>query len=283
MQTASPSQRSTGVLLVVISALVFSSAGIFTKGVTTAAWGVVFWRGLAAALFTLSYLAVLGRLRFEIKAFNKPALAVTLMSAAGTAAFIPAFKLTSVANVALIYGAAPFVAAILSWLFIAERATSRVVLASGIGFLGVLIILSGSLGGGNIIGDLLALWMTLMMSAVMVVYRRYPDTTAALPAALGSIVLLVPAMAFGAPFQAPVEELPVLLLFGLVFAVASVTLSEGARRLPAAETALLSTLEMPLAPILALWILSETPSVETVLGGALILAAVLWSQRRSSP
>ena len=280
MQAPFTSQRSTGVALVVLSALVFSSAGIFTKGVSTQAWGVVFWRGVSAAAFTLGYLMFRGQLRSEIKVFNRPALAVTLMSAVGTAAFIPAFKLTSVANVALIYGAAPFVAAALAWVFIAERPTLRITLASLLGFAGVLVILSGSLGGGHLAGDLLALWMTLMMSAVMVVYRRYPQTTAALPAALGSLILLVPALIFGAPFQAPTEELPVLILFGLVFAVASVTLSEGARRLPAAETALLSTLEMPLAPLLALWILSERASLVTLIGGAVILGAVIWSQRR---
>jgi drug/metabolite transporter (DMT)-like permease len=282
MQSNLSAQRTTGVALVLISAVVFSSAGIFTKGVSTPAWGVVFWRGLAAAAFTLCYLALRKQLWREIRLFNKPALAVTLMSAAGTAAFIPAFKLTSVANVALIYGAAPFVAAALAWLFISERPTRRVILASLFGFCGVLIILSGSLGVGHLSGDLLALWMTLMMSGVIVTYRRYPDTTAALPAALGSVVLLVPALIFGAPLQAPTEELPVLILFGLVFAVASVTLSEGARRLPAAETALLSTLEMPLAPVLALWILFEVPNLPTVLGGLIILAAVIWSQRQRS-
>ena len=115
--------------------------------------------------------------------FGRPALAVVIMSAAGTAAFIPAFKLTSVANVALIYGAAPFMAAVLAWVFIADPPARRIVIASIVGFTGVLVILFGSLGGGGLGGDILALWMTLMMSGVMVVYRRFPETTAALPAA----------------------------------------------------------------------------------------------------
>lgn len=55
-------QHAQGVMLVVLSALVFSSAGIFTKGVETDAWGVIFWRGLAAAGFTLAYLVLRGEL-----------------------------------------------------------------------------------------------------------------------------------------------------------------------------------------------------------------------------
>ena len=48
--------RTSDVILVIISAIVFSSAGIFTKGVDTEAWGVIFWRGLSAAIFTFGYL-----------------------------------------------------------------------------------------------------------------------------------------------------------------------------------------------------------------------------------
>ncbi|MDA8586923.1 DMT family transporter, partial [Rhodobacteraceae bacterium] len=118
------------------------------------------------------------------------------------------------------------------------------------------------------------------MSGIMVIYRKFPTTTAALPAALSSVVLLPFALIYGDPFAVQSHELPILIAFGLVFAVASVTLSEGARRLPSAETALLSTLEMPLAPILAYLVLAEVPTFSAILGGAIIFVAVVWSQRQ---
>ena len=266
----------------IISAIVFSSAGIFTKGVETDAWGVIFWRGASAATFTIGYLILRGALTREIAAFRLPTLVVTLMMAAGTAAFIPAFKLSTVANVALIYAASPFIAAAMSWAFIGERPTRTVVIASLAAFAGVLIIVSGSIGKVALIGDALALFMTVMMAGSMVIFRRYPETTAALPNALSSVILLPAALMFGAPLAAPSAELPILVAFGLVFAVASVTLSEGARRLPSAETALLSTLEMPLAPVLAYLILAEAPTVQVLAGGLIILISVIWSQRQPS-
>jgi len=275
-------QRKAGIVLVVASAIVFSSAGVFTNGVSTDAWGVIFWRGVAAAAFTLIYLVLRGALLAEIRAFNKPAFFVTLMMAAGTAAFIPAFKLSSVANVALIYATAPFIAAGLSWIFIKELPTTRVILASLAALGGVFVIVSASFGGSQLTGDFLALFMTLMMSGIMVVYRKFPSTTAALPAALSSIVLLPFALAYGDPFAVQSHELPILIAFGLVFAVASVTLSEGARRLPSAETALLSTLEMPLAPVLAFLVLSEVPTSPAIIGGSIIFLAGVWSQKRNA-
>jgi drug/metabolite transporter (DMT)-like permease len=145
-------------------------------------------------------------------------------------------------------------------------------------------VIAGGLGGDEpqLTGDALALFMTLMMAGTMVVYRARPGTTAALPAALSSIALLPFAAVFGQPFDTPASELPVLVLFGLVFALASVTLSEGARRMPPAETALLSALEVPLAPILAWAVLSEIPSLRILGGGAVIFLAVIWSQTRKT-
>lgn len=261
-----------------ISALIFSSAGIFTKGVIAGAWAVIFWRGLSAVIFTAGYLILRGQLKKEVAAFGRPALAITLMGASGTAAFIPAFKLTSVANVAMIWAAAPFMAAVLAWVFIGERPTRNIIIASCAAFFGVCFIVAGSFGGGNLTGDILALWMTLMMSCVMVIYRRWPETTAALPAALSSLVLLPVALIFGSPILVTASDGFILVVFGLVFAIASVTLAEGARRLPPAETALLSALETPLAPLLAFVVLLETPAKTTWLGGFVILSAVIYSQ-----
>ncbi len=278
--SSSATTRRNGVILVIVSAAVFSTAGVFTNGVSTDAWGVIFWRGAAAAAFTLMYLTMRGQLGTEMRAFGKPALLVTGMMAAGTAAFIPAFKLTGVANVALIYAAAPFVTAALSWVLIKEVPARAVLIASVAAFCGVLVIVSGSVGHGSLKGDALALFMTLMMAGTMVVYRARPDTTAALPAALSSVVLLPVAWIFGDPMAVLADELPILIGFGLVFAVASVTLSEGARRLPSTETALLSALEVPLAPMLAWVILTERPAVQTIIGGMIIFSAVVWSQTR---
>jgi len=282
MDQSTTTQRRSGVILVVVSAIVFSTAGIFTNGVTTDAWGVIFWRGLAAALFTVAYLIFKSTLKTEIRAFGRPALAITILASIGTAAFIPAFKLSSVADVALIYASAPFVAAGLAWIFLKEAPSRVVIIASIAAFIGVLIIVSGSLGRGYFIGNLLAFVMTVMMAGVMVIYRAYPATTAAMPAVASSLLLLPVALLFGDPRAAPSSEMPFLILFGLIFAIAAVTLAEGARRLPSAETALLSALEVPLAPLLAFLVLAERTGLQVIFGGAIIFAAVVWSQTRST-
>ncbi len=204
--------------------------------------------------------------------------AVAIVGASGTAAFIPAFKLTTMANVMLIYAAAPLIAALLAWFWIKERMTSRVMLGCLGAIVGVAIIVQGSFGEVSLRGDLLALWMTTVMAMLMVIYRRYPATPAAGPAALSSLVLLPLAIFYGDPFAIPFYDFFLMAAFGLIFAIASVTLAEGMKRIPAGETALLSALETPLAPLLGWMFFAEIPANTTFLGGVVILFAVLATQ-----
>ena len=132
----------------------------------------------------------------------------------------------------------------------------------------------------SLTGDLLALGMTVAMATIMVLYRAFPRTPAAGPQALSSLLLLPVAMLFGDPFAIAPQEIAVLAAFGLLFAIASVTLAEGSKRVPSGQTALLSTLETPLAPVFAFLLLAEVPGMATWLGGAAVLLAVLWSLER---
>ncbi|MEM8977074.1 MAG: EamA family transporter, partial [Pseudomonadota bacterium] len=198
----------------------------------------------------------------------------------GTAALIPAFKLTTVANVALIYAAAPFLAAAMAWVAIGERVSKLTAFGAGGALLGVGIIVWGSIGQVNLMGDALALAMTLAMSIIMVIYRVRPDTPSAGPSVLQSVLLFPFAIAFGAPFSIAPVEMAILAGFGVFHAIASVTLAEGAKRVPAGQTAIIGALETPLAPFLALLILREVPSQITLIGGAIVLTAVLVSLRQ---
>ena len=276
---AATSDYGIGVALLLASALTFSSAGLFTKGEIAGAWAVIFWRGLFAAIFTTLWTAQQGTFKENFFAMGRSGWAVGVIGAVGTACFIPAFKLTSIANVALIYAASPLIAGMLAWIFIGERASRATIIGALMAMVGVAIIVSGSLGQSNLQGDVLALIMTLVMAGVMVIYRARPETPGAGPSVMQSLFLLPPSFLLGQPLQTDPTEILILMAFGILFAVASVTLAEGAKRVPSGQTALLSSLETPLAPILAFLVLAEVPSTATFLGGTVVLLAALMSLR----
>ena len=285
------SEYYVGAFLVVMSAITFSTAGLFTKGVEAGSWDVIFWRGIFAAALTTVWTINRGTLRQNFFGMGYSGLrqnffgmgysglAIAVVGALGTAAFIPSFKLTAIANVSLIYAVSPLIAALLAWFVIGEKVSSRTMAGCVGALLGVAVIVWGSLGRISLIGDLLALWITTAMALIMVIYRKYPDTPGAGLAALSAVLLLPFAGIFGNPFYVESTEVFVLSAFGLLFAIASVTLAEGAKRVPSGQTALLSTLETPPAPVFAFILLTEIPSIATFLGGSVVLVAVLFSIR----
>ena len=108
---ATQSQYGLGVMLVVVSAITFSTAGLFSKGVSAAPWDIIFWRGVFSAGFTTLWVWYRGQVRDNFAKMGISGIAVAIVGALGTAAFIAAFKLTTIANVSMIYATAPMLAA----------------------------------------------------------------------------------------------------------------------------------------------------------------------------
>jgi len=272
------STRVLGMILVTVSAVVFSTAGLFVKSISAGSWDIIFWRGVFSVFFSMLYVVATGRFGSEVRRTGKSGIIIGLVGAIATAAFVPAFKLTTIANVTLIYGATPIIASILAFLLVGEKIRPLVILSIGLAFSGVAVIVSGSLGAGHFAGDGLALIMAFGMAVMMVLYRVWPDTPAAGPAMVSSVLLIAVGGMLGRPLAISGDDLPLLALFGLVFALASITLAEGAKRISAGQTALLSGLETPLAPLLAWLVLAEMPALATWIGGAMVFTAVVMAQ-----
>ena len=194
----------------------------------------------------------------------------------GNGGLIPAFKLTSVANVADLVGGAGSGRG--AWLVdFGQRMTAGFMLAcqrSG----RHRDHCPGVLGGSGLSGDLLALWMTLMMVLIMIIYRRWPGTPVTLPTVAASLLLLPVCWVLGDPASASAGQIALTALFGLTYVVASVTLAGGSACLAPGETALVSVSETPWAILLVGLGLAEWPSTQTAIGGTVIMAAVLWYQ-----
>ncbi len=274
--------HTRGLTLVAISALLFSTPGLFTRGVSASGWDVIFWRGVFGIIFTSLYLLWRGKLREQFSRFGWTGWINALLWSTGAIAYLQAYKLTTIAEVSLIYGLAPILAALLAWAWFGEPPRKVVLAASILAFIGVAVIGAAALGAGHLLGDTLALWMTITVAISFSMFRKYPNTPAAASAIMASVIALVPSFIFGDPGHVPLHEIAILAVFGAVFSAASILLAEGSKFLPAGETALMSNLEVPVQPLLAWLVFTEIPSPAAFIGGALIIVAILassWPQR----
>ena len=281
---AAASDRSVaiGIALVLSSAVAWSTAGFFTRMVPVDIWIVVFWRGIFGGL-SIAVLAMIERRRFGFdfkRAFSLGGIALILISATGKIAFLYALQNTTVANVTVLYATLPFMTAILAWLWFRERAKRRTLIGSLVAGVGVLITVAGStgLGGGHILGDLAALFMTLTMALMTVIMRRHRDVPMLEAAALSGFVAATIAFPMAEPFSIATTDILWLALFGLVTQGGGLGIyTMGARRLPSAQAALLSASEVPMSPLWVWIFFTEVPAQETFIGGGLVLAAILWN------
>lgn len=197
-----------------------------------------------------------------------------VQSSAGMIFFLTALRHTSVAHVAVIYATVPFFAAVLSWLAIRERPAAGAVASSLVALVGV-VVMVGFGRDGNLSGDLLAFGMTLTMAVAMVVARHFPAMPFLPAACMSALLSGLISLPFGTPLSVSGHDFVLLLLFGLItFAVGLPLFTLGARLLPAVETALIGSLDAPLAPLWVWLAFAETPSASTLLGGSIVLAAV---------
>ena len=143
-------RHAQGILLIILSAIAYSSAGFFTRLIHLDAWTMLFWRGLFAGLMILCVIAAQERRNTwgAIRAIGRPGLAAALCSTAATIFYINALRHSSVADVAVIFAAAPFLTAGLGWLWLGITETWITLVASFVTLLGVSIMVSGAVAEG---------------------------------------------------------------------------------------------------------------------------------------
>ncbi len=149
-------------------------------------------------------------------AIGWPGLLVAACSTLGTVCFITALRVTSVADVTVIYATAPFLAAGIAWIWAREPPRGVTLAAGGIALLGVALTCGGAPAFGNMVGDLLALVMTGSMALMMVAIRRSRQVSM-LPAsclsALGCAGLVYP---WAHPVGVTGPQMALLALFGTI-------------------------------------------------------------------
>jgi drug/metabolite transporter (DMT)-like permease len=279
MMAGAHSQHRLGIALVVAAAVAWSTAPFFTRLLPFDSWTILFWRGLfGGGLIAVVLVLTQGRAGLrDLVRMGASGWLVASLSTLGMVCFIPALQLTSVSNVAIIIATGPFAAAALGWIWLREAARLRTMLASLAALCGVAIIVGNARASADILGIALACLMTLAIAAMTVAVRRHRNTpmvaAAALSNVLGSIVSLPFAQGIA---SVTATELMILAAFGFFQVALGLTLFVlGSRLLPSGQASLIATLETPLMPFWVWLAFHEAPASRALVGGALVMGAVI--------
>ena len=278
------SQRRLGLLLVLLSTLAWSTAGLFTRAAATDLTTIIFWRGTFGTLgMALVVLAFQGWAGFgAVRRLGKPGWAYVVISGVTLLAYLGSLHLTAIAHVAVIYATLPLITAGLAWLVLREPAPRSALIAATLAFAGA-VVMVGLGTDGTALGDGLALAMTFGMAVLVILARRNPEIPALAAGMLATLLTVVAVLPLVGPSLPAPGTLLILAAFGLSNSLLGFTLFLlGSARIPPIETALIGALEAPIAPLWVWLMFSETPTQATLTGGMIVFTAVVWHILRSA-
>jgi len=271
-------QRQKGWLLAGLGMLLVSTDAVFARVAGTDAFSLI-W---LVSLFSLP-LCVLLNLRLEtlrpwaaLKAQPVVILSLAGLMAGTQLCFFAAVQNTYVANVVAIVAAGPVFVALGAGVFLGERTSTRVWLAISVTVLGILIIVTPSLGSLNMRGDFYALLTIVGFSTTLLILRKHRELSRFLIfSASAALVLLL-----GAPWvelsAQPASAWLCAAAMGLFFNTGGRVLYANAPRFaPSSEVALFNPVETVAATVWGWWFFAEVPSTQTLLGATVVVLAVI--------
>ena len=268
-----------GSLSVLAGGLCWSFTGVFVRlAPDLDSWQFLVYRGLGVAV---AFWLIGGRRgpRAALRRLDALGLVTTAALSVAAIGFIVALKMSSVATALFLSSCAPLLSALLGFLILGERLNARQIGAVALGFCGLTIILTGGFEAGRLAGDLWALACALSFATVSVCTRLAPRRDfgssmigyGVLSAAVSAAVCLADGITLAPP---PLQTLSAFAAGFLLIGLGFTLFLRGAPKVPAVGQTMLAQTETIFGPVWVWLLFGETPAATTLLGGAVILAAV---------
>jgi len=277
---ASLMRSRTGYVELILCGLIWGSIGVIVKRIDVPAAVIVFFRLSLGALAVLVWCAVRGRMReLRLGPQRGLLLAAGLGLALHWVAFFEAYKRLSVATTILIVYVGPVLIAAAAPRVLGERLERRTIYALALSVGGVALIAVPSVGSGDALGFACAGVAAVSFAALVLMLKKLtPHYT---PAGITvwqlgvAAVVVSPALA-GASGHEIVRAAPALVTLGVLHTGLTGILYVSALGIVQAQQVSILVYLEPVTAVLWAWaVLSESPTLATLAGGALIIAAGL--------
>jgi len=265
-------QTQLGILAMVATASLWSIAGLFIKVID---WNPFAIAGLRSFIASLVILVYLKKPKLHL---SFPQVAAAIANAATMLLFVIANKTTTAANAILLQYIAPVLTAFIGAALLKERTRIEHWLAFAAVAAGMIIMFLGKLGGGQLLGNILALTSALTFSLFFVFMRMQKDGSPFESILLShwitagvclTVSLFIPMPNF------TIKSVGAIMTLGIIqIGIPSILFAVAIKRITAVSANLIAVIEPVFNPVWVFIALHESPGINTVIGGAVIVAAV---------
>jgi drug/metabolite transporter (DMT)-like permease len=268
-----------GPLLIFLGALSLSFGGLIVKSFEGATlWQILFWRSLFFSLTILTFLIITYKKK-TLKSFyvsGLPGFFGGIILSFGFCGYVFAMYNTTVANTNFIISLQILFLAVFGYFFLKEKISAVTLTSIILAITGVLVMVGNSLTPGELSGNLAAFTMPITFAVLIMIVRKYPTVDmvpAQFVAGISSCIIgfLLSTKLMISPSDIFLGFLAGFFQVGFGF----IFITIGARTTPSAMVGIIMLSESVLGPVWAFLFVSERPSTFGLIGGAIILFAVL--------
>ena len=268
-----------GPLLVFLGACTLSFGGLIVKSFEGAnLWQILFWRSIFFSIVVLVFLTISHKKNFfrSIYKVGLPGFLGGIVLSFGYAGYVFAMYNTTVANANFIIQTQTIFLAIFGYIFLKEKISKLTLASIFLAFFGIFLMLGSSLTPGQMIGNIAAFVMPISFAVLILTVRKYPNVDMIplqLIAGIGAIII-------GYLFSTKIIISSHDIFLGFVAGFFQVGLgfifiTIGAKTTPSALVGIIMLTEAVLGPLWAWLFINETPPLVVLVGGVIVLSAVL--------
>ena len=274
-KVSSNSTKFSPLLLVLAAAILWSTGGLFIKWVTLSGLELSFGRSLLAAITVAIFT------RREGFGLNLVTALASLLYAALLLLFVLATKETTAANAIFLQYTAPVYLLVFEPLFYKEKFRSRDLIVVIACVLGMSLFFVGKLRPQDVTGNLLALGSGFCFACYFLLLRhtKAQAVNRASSVIYGNLLLVIvaaPAALKVLPHISKFDATGIVYLgvvqIGIAYTLFTLAMARGVRSL---DAGIVGYVEPVLNPIWVFLAIGERPTSWAILGGAIIVAAVI--------
>ena len=268
-----------GPFLVFLGACTLSFGGLIVKSFEGAnLWQILFWRSVFFSIVVLFFLILNYKKNFfnSIYKIGLPGFFGGMVLSCGYAGYVFAMYNTTVANANFIIQTQTIFLAIFGYIFLKEKISKLTIASIFLAFGGIFLMLGSSLTTGQMAGNIAAFVMPISFAVLILTVRKYPSVDMIplqLIAGIGAVII-------GYLFSSKIIVSSHDILLGFVAGFFQVGLgfifiTIGAKTTPSALVGIIMLTEAVLGPLWAWLFINETPPLVVLVGGTIVLSAVL--------
>ena len=272
-----------GTILVILGALCLSFGGIIVKSFEGAnLWQILFWRQTFFSIIVALYLLVEYKKNF-FKSFHTsglPGLTAGLFLGIGFSAYVFAMYHTTVANTLFIISTETIFLALFGYIFLKEKINLITLISIILGMSGVLLIIGSSLSiqsSSQFLGNIVAFIMPISFAVLIIIVRKYPKVDM-VPAQFtaGVFAALIGYLVAGKLSISPHDLFLGFLAGTFQIGFGFIMITIGSQTTPAAVVGILMLTEAVFGPLWAWIFINEMPPLSVIIGGSIIISAILF-------